>query len=124
MKCEVLVRWVEKRRQGTGKPYSRVNFQMSPDWFEKHKLQIEQKPESKKSSWEKNFPKREELEVCDGKIHAQLELGIDGGCSCCGYPELEIAYKCDKCGFSSYPELPNTLGELQELLNEKINEMD
>ncbi len=91
MKCNYKVILKEKRRVGSGKPYTAATNVMAP-----------------------NHPKYATAEedtghtMCGGNITAAVSTSVEGSCGCCGYAELEIEYKCDKCGGAFYKELPTT----------------
>lgn len=39
-----------------------------------------------------------EYERCGGDLTVEANLSIDGGCSCCGYPEIDLIFRCSRCG--------------------------
>jgi len=60
--------------------------------------------------------KEEDLVQCDGQVAVSVRVSIDGGCACCGSVELEVEYKCNKCGNTDFPELPNDKESLSDFL--------
>jgi hypothetical protein len=58
--------------------------------------------------------------VCDGNIIATADTSYDV-CSC--GTELDITYRCDRCGIEAFPELPCTEEELSEFLTDQIARM-
>jgi hypothetical protein len=58
---------------------------------------------------------------CDGEIIAEVSAIAEaywGGSSA----ELEVKYKCNKCGQTYYKELPHTPEELSEWITKKLKE--
>lgn len=95
MNCGAFVVWEERRRRGSGKPYMKV----SRSW----------------PSWVLFVNKEEAAKIptdavrCDGNIIATIQAVDEpymGGHSA----ELEVTYKCDKCGANFFNELPMHTG--------------
>ena len=103
MNCNCKVTMVDARRVGSGKPYKRATKVLYPA-----------DPRYADSDGE----------ICNGKIIATVNATMDGGCGCCGYADLEVEYKCDKCGGQYYSELPNTEETLSDFLTVMIARLD
>jgi hypothetical protein len=42
-------------------------------------------------------------EVCGGEIKVVLTPIVDGGCSCCGSPRIQVEITCSRCKFGYFP---------------------
>lgn len=103
MKCNTLVLWRDARRKGSGKPYRKA-----VRWYHSA-FPPEAIPESE----------RADLVKCEGTISATVAAVNEaewGGC----YAALEIAYKCDTCGASAFPHLPNDAASLSVALTRYV----
>lgn len=116
MKCNALVKWVEKGKKKTLRP----TFWMHEEQYQETEKWIQDCLDKKMQNPRPGFPKKEQLIVCDGNVIAMVNAQIEGGCGCCGYAMLEITYECNKCQFSYYPNAPTTQEELSTFLTEKL----
>lgn len=101
MKCGTYVKWVEKRRKGTGEPYQRLTVvaaRHARELWEGRAKAIEAThphPDLAKLSAEGVFR-------CQGKIQVKV-TAVDepyfGGCSAA----LRVETKCDTCGETCFP---------------------
>jgi len=112
MKCDALVRRVEQ-----GKKRKRL---VITHIFSRIHQDVEKFPLNSDGGAAYNTYKEDEFERCDGNVKASINVHIDGGCSCCGYANLEVEYKCDKCGNTHFEELPRDEESLSELLTEHV----
>jgi hypothetical protein len=114
MKCGALVRY-EQRKTKNGEP----KFKKNGDPMMRQTHCITPFSEIMDPGFLDDRPKSDFV-VCQGKIKVKLEEGY----SCdCGYmsSDFEVSYECSECGNSYFPELPTSLSELEEFLQETID---
>ncbi len=101
MKCNTYVKWeLRGKKRPKLKPVKYIT--------QYHILYCGDKPEK-------------DMVLCDGNIKVDVELHIDGGCGCCGSPEINIYYKCDKCSCDIFTLwLPTDEIQLSELVTESL----
>ena len=116
MKCGTLVRYVERKRKKKGGGYTTrlVADRWVTPWHQKVEEWSIDYPNPTHPDW-----KKEDFIKCDGDIVASIEAvdEPDWGCS---YASLRIDYKCNKCGASYFPELPQDSESLSKLVTEAI----
>lgn len=117
MKCDYIIKYVEKRRASG--PYKAID-----KWFSRSWLVIKGEGPFGHDAQ----PSREELlaaggEVCDGNIEVSINAEEEpymGGCSAV----LDITYRCSKCSSTYYPHLPQNGDELSSFVQKTIAESD
>lgn len=119
LQCGAYVRYEERRRKGSGKPYLKPSIPVT--WW--------QVPgEGPFSADGKNFRSREELVnagyvVCDGNVVATVKAEDEpyfGGASAV----LAVSYRCDKCGNTTFLELPTEPEAFSALVTSVLGGVD
>ena len=103
MKCRTRVLWRDARRKGNGEPYRKAVGHYYPG-FPIDSIQ---------------HGTVGRLEVCEGRIVATVAAHDEpewGG----SRAVLEIAYKCDVCGATTFPDLPDSPEKLSEFVTRAI----
>ena len=63
------------------------------------------------------------VERCGGLVTVSLGIETSGGCGCCGGSSIEVAYSCSRCKGTFYPELPQAVEEVSDLLCALLTKM-
>lgn len=59
---------------------------------------------------------------CDGEVEASVSI-VNTGCCCHSGEELEVKYRCQKCGNTFYPELPDAEWKISRFVTRLIADM-
>ena len=109
MKCGTQVLWVSARKKGSGTPYRKAIRWYHSDFNSmENPIELEY---IKKSSGT--------LDICDGTITVSISADDEpdwGG----HYAALNISYKCDKCGGTIFPHLPQNAKQLTAFVQDAI----
>lgn len=98
--------WVERRRKGNGKVY-----RAPTRWYHRGVDLTRVDPEE-----------RGKLVQCDGTVKVLLRA-VDEPDWGYTYAKLEIKYRCETCGATVFPHLPNSAESLSTFVTDKIAEM-
>ena len=63
------------------------------------------------------------IQVCCGKIIAQIGCHEEGDYIDNSYAEMDIDFYCENCKMNYFPELPQSLVSLNDWITKKIEEM-
>lgn len=74
--------------------------------------------------WDKHSATPQDFAPCDGRVIANVSIGVTGGCECCGTIKIQVTYKCDKCSETYFPELPREGDDLGVFLQRFLDATD
>ena len=60
-------------------------------------------------------------EICDGDIECSIYAGSSYDDGCGSYPELEISFRCNRCGKSYFPHI--AVEDIQNLVEIHLEEL-